>query len=209
MISISLVTITSGSSTVALVVAKSMIRSPNAWRASASARVCHRIADLRPQLVKGLHVADALDELVGDLGQQLLPQVEQLDLEVRLLALQLLDPVVVGEGDVESLRLADLHPDEVVLPARDHAVLADDERHAIRRATVEWLAVDRAGELHAGDVASLRGTVVDRPQRGLLLAQVGDDLLDLLIGDARESRARTGSRCRPRARRQDERAPWR
>ena len=102
----------------------------------------HRVADLRPQLVEGLHVADALRELIGDLGQQLLAQVEQLDLEVSLLALQLLDPVVVGEGDVEALRLADLHPDQVVLPAGDHAVLADDERHPIRRPALERLAVD-------------------------------------------------------------------
>ena len=43
----------------------------------------------------------------------------------------------------------------------------------------------RADELDAGDVAILRGAVVDRPQGGLLLAQLADDLLDLLIGDAR------------------------
>ncbi len=70
----------------------------------------HRVADLGPQLVEGLDVADALRELVGDLGQQLLAQVEQLDLEVGLLALQLLDTVVIGEGDVEALRLADAIP---------------------------------------------------------------------------------------------------
>ena len=176
MISISLATMTSGSSTWRWCVAKSMIRSPKAWRASAVGPLLHRVADLGAQLVDGLDVADRCGELVVHLGQELLAQVEQLDLEVRLLAAQLLDAVVVGEGDVEALRVADRHPDQLVLPAGDHAVLADDERHAIGAAALERLAVDGADELHAGDVAVLRGAPVDRAQGGLLLAQLVDDL---------------------------------
>ncbi len=99
------------------------------------------------------------------------------------LALEVLDPIVIGEGDVEALRLVDRHADQVRLPAGDHAVLADHQRQPIGRAALERLVVDRPDELDRRHVPLGRGTVVDRPQGGLLLAQLGDDALHLLIGD--------------------------
>ena len=200
MISTSLATITSGSSTVALLTAKSMIRSPNTWRASASAR-CSIASRISARSASSVSTSlTELGEVVVTLGQELLAQVEQLDLEVRELAAQLLDPVVLGEGDVEALRLADLEADQLLLPAGDHPVLADDDRQPIGAAALERLAVDGADELHAGDVALRRRPAIDRPQRRLLLAQLVDDLLDLLVGHLRASRGRTSSRCTRRAR---------
>ena len=49
--------------------------------------------------------------------------------------------VVVGEGDVELGRAADLEPEQVGLEARDQALLAEDERHPLGRPALERLAV--------------------------------------------------------------------
>ena len=80
---------------------------------------------------------------------------------MRQLAAYVLDPIVVRERDVEFLRLADAHPDQLFLPARDHASLADDQGEPVRRASLERLAVDRPRELDSGDVAVLGRSSVD------------------------------------------------
>ena len=76
-------------------------------------------------------VAHRPGEVVVGLRQDLLAELPQLDLEVGRLAGERLLAVVGREGDVEALRVADVQPDELVLEARDQAILADDQRHPL------------------------------------------------------------------------------
>ena len=205
MISISFATMTSGSSTVALEVAKSMIRSANSWRASASAAcpsppgsppAARPPSRARPRSWRTRRRARA--------GAS--PGGRAAHLEMRLLALELLDPVVIGEVDVEALRLADLHPDEVVLPAGDHPFLADYERHAIRRAALERLAVDRADELHAAMSPAARRSSTGRSvaccsRRSAITASTCSSVIST-------ARARTGSRHTSRGSLRAGPRPW-
>ena len=64
--------------------------------------------DVRAQRVDVREVAERADEVVVELGQDLLAQLPELDREVGLRAGHLLGRVVVGEGDVELGRVADL-----------------------------------------------------------------------------------------------------
>jgi hypothetical protein len=88
--------------------------------------------DVGSQRREVVEVAELVEEVVVELGQDLLAQLLDLDREVHGLAGQLGLCVVVGEGDVELGRLARLQPDEVGLEARDQALLAEDERHPLR-----------------------------------------------------------------------------
>ena len=182
---------TSGRSSVAFATAYSMIRSANSWRALSRAFRSRRLLDLGPQLGEVVEVAHRPDEVVVEVGQDLLAELAQLDLEVGLLAGQRLLAVVVREGDVEALRVADVEPDEVVLEARDQAVLADDQRHPLGRAALERRAVAGALVLDDRVVALLRSAVLDRGEGRVLVAELLDDLVDL--GRRRSSRSRAGS----------------
>ena len=84
-----------------------------------------------------VEVAELVEEVVVELGQDLLAQLLELDLELDGLAGQLGLGVVVREGDIEFGRLARLQPDQVGLEARDQPLLAEDERHPLRRAALE------------------------------------------------------------------------
>ena len=88
--------------------------------------------DVGAQRVEVGEVAERADEVVVELGQDLLAQLAELDREVGLLAGQLGLGVVVREGDVELGRATDLEPDEVGLEARDQPLLAEDQRHPLR-----------------------------------------------------------------------------
>ena len=90
--------------------------------------------DVGPQRVDVGEVAERADEVVVEVGQDLLAQLPELDREMRLLRRPArLGRVVVGEGDVELGRAADLEADEVRLEARDQPLLAEDERHPLGR----------------------------------------------------------------------------
>ena len=99
--------------------------------------------------------------------------------------------VVVGEGDVERGRIADLEAEEVGLEARDQPLLAEDQRHPLGRAALERLAVARALEGDDRVVAALRAAVLDRGKRRVLVAQLLDDLVDPGVVDRRRSRAQS------------------
>ncbi len=147
------------------------------------------IADLGPQLVDGLPVAHRRGERVVEIGQDPLPQVGQGHAEVGGLAGQGLDAVVVGEWQVELAGLIHGEPDQLVLPAGDHPVLAENERQPISRSAVKRLAVDRAAERDRDQVALGRPAVVHRAQRGLLAAELVDDDRDVVIGHRRDLEA--------------------
>ena len=74
-------------------------------------------------------------------------------------------------------------PDQVRLEARDQPFLAEDERHPLRGAALERLAVARAGERDDRVVAVLGAAVLDRGQRRVLVAQLLDDLVDAGVVD--------------------------
>ena len=128
-------------------------------------------------------VAQRPDEVVVEVGLDLLAKLPELDLEVGRLAGQLGLRVVVREGDVEALRAADLEPDQVGLEARDQPLLAEDQRHPLRAAALERLAVARPGERDHGVVAVPGAPVLDGREGRVLVAQLVDDLVDLGVVD--------------------------
>ena len=133
------------------------------------------VLDLDPQRGHVGEVAHRLGEVVVEVGQELLAELLEVDREVGRLAGQRRLAVVIGEDDVELGGAADLEPDEIGLEARDEPLLAEDQRHPLRRATLEGHAVAGADEADHGVVAGLGGAVLDRPERGVLVAQLVDD----------------------------------
>ena len=61
----------------------------------------HAVADLPAELIERVELGSGLGEVVVELGQLLLADLADLDLEDRGLAREVLGAVVVGEGDVE------------------------------------------------------------------------------------------------------------
>ena len=118
---------------VALATAYSMILSANSWRARSIAFASSRRWMSVAQRLEVVEVAQLVDEVVVELGQDLLAQLLDVDREVHRLAGQLGLAVVLGERDVELGRARRLQPDEVGLEARDQPLLAEDERHPLRR----------------------------------------------------------------------------
>ena len=102
----------------------------------------------------------------------------QLDREMRRLAGELGLRIVVGEGDVELGRAADLEAGEVGLEARDQPLLAEDQGHPLRAAALERLAVARPLERDDRVVAVLRAATLDRRERRVLVAQLLEDHVD-------------------------------
>ena len=139
--------------------------------------------DLGAQRVEIGERAHRPGELVVEVGQDLLAQLLELDREMGRLAGQGGLPVVLREVDVELGRATHRQADEVGLEARDQAFLAEDERHPLGRATVERDAVLGADEADHRVVAVLGRPIVDRPERGVLVAQLVDHRLDLGVVD--------------------------
>ena len=132
---------TSGSSTVALATAYSMIRSAKPWRARSRA-LPSSAADVGAQRRRCVAKSPRLaEEVLVELGLDLLAELLEVDREVGRLAGQGRLAVVLGEGDVEVGRLADAEADEVGLEARDEPLLAEDQRHPLGLAALERLAV--------------------------------------------------------------------
>ena len=121
------------------------------------------VADFALEGLHGLDLADRARELVVEVGQEPLAQVQQLDVEVRLLAAKLLHAIVVREGHVEGFGVADAHAHELLLPAGDHASLADHQRQPVGGAPLEGLAVDGPLELHGRHVPVLGRASIDGP----------------------------------------------
>ena len=134
--------------------------------------------DVRAERLEVGEVAEAPDEVVVEVGQDLLAELLELDREMGVLAGQARLAVVVRERDVELGRAADLEADEVRLEARDQAFLAEDQRHPLRGAALERLAVARPDERDDRVVAVLRAAVLDGRERRVLVAQLLDDLVD-------------------------------
>ena len=74
-------------------------------------------------------------------------------------------------------------PEQIGLEARDQPLLAEDQRHPVRAAALERLAVPRPGERDHRVVAIARPAALDRRQRRVLVAQLLDDLVDPGIVD--------------------------
>ena len=182
---------TSGSSMVALATAYSMILSLNSWRARSSALRPRRSRDVGLERRHVRVVAHGLGEVVVGVGQDLLAQLLEVDLEVGRLAGERRLRVVLGERDVELGLVARLEADDVGLEARDEPVLAEDQRHPLGLAALERHPVLGAGEADHGPVAVLRRAVLDRGQLGVLVAQLLDDLVDLRARRSSRSRARS------------------
>ena len=133
-------------------------------------------------------LADRPGELVVGLGQDLLAELLEVDREMGRLAPERLFLIVVREDDVEFAGLALCLPDEVLLEARDEPLLAEDQRHPLRRAAGERHSVARA---HHGDhrvVALLGASILHVLQAALTVAQLVDHLLDHRLVDRLELR---------------------
>ena len=111
--------------------------------------------------------------------QAALAQLAHARRELDVLAGELCLAVVVREADREGLLLVLGQADQVVLEARDHPLVADDQRQPLRRGALDRLAVQPALERDHGEVALLGRPALDRHERGLLVAQLLDHLVDL------------------------------
>ncbi len=215
MISTSFAIMTSGSSTVAFEVAKSMIRSPNWWLGldfgpadrGRPGPPTRSSSTVWPSLTDAANASSSS-------GRTRSRRSVRVTLKCAVLAARVLDPVVIGEGQVELDGLVHPQADDMVLPAGDHPVLAQDERQAVGGAAVEWLAVDRAPERDRHQVALLRRP---RSSTGRRVAcwpqQLLDDRRHVLIGDRRDLEAEgvvgVGARLDRRSDGHDRREPCR
>ncbi len=141
------------------------------------------LLDAQAQLGHVRELAHLGRELVVDRGHDLLAQLLDIDREVGLLAGQAGLAVVGREVDVELEVVAHPAAHDVGLEARDQALLAQDDRHPVRRATFEGHPVAGPDEADHGVVAVGRRPVLERAQGAVLVAQLGDHLVDLGLVD--------------------------
>ena len=139
--------------------------------------------DVGSERVEVGEVAERPDEVLVEIRQDLLAQLAQLDREVGGLPGQLGLGVVVREGDVEFGRAADLQAEQIALEARDQSLLAEDDRHPLRRPALERLAVARPDERDDRVVTVLRAAAFDRGEGRVLVAQLLEDLVDARVVD--------------------------
>ncbi|KAG1243951.1 hypothetical protein G6F65_022087 [Rhizopus arrhizus] len=83
----------------------------------------------------------------------------------------------------EDLGFASLQAASGFFEFRQHAALAEHEREVFGLAAFERHAVDGAGEVQRDAVAVLRGAAFTSFERGALLAQDVQGLLDFGVGD--------------------------
>ena len=126
-------------------------------------------------------VAHRPGELVILGRRDLLAELPEIDREVGGLAGQGRLGILLREGDVELDRVAHGRADDVILEARDEALLTEDERHPLGRAALERDTVTGPDEADHGVIALPGGAILDRPERGVLVTQLVDDGLDLGI----------------------------
>ena len=80
-------------------------------------------------------------------------------------------------------------PSRLALEARDQALLAEDDRHPLRRPALERLAVARPDEGDDRVVAVLCAAAFDRGEGRVLVAQLLEDLVDARVVDGVDLRA--------------------
>ena len=113
------------------------------------------IADGVLQLVQGVVLADVLGEIVVQLGQLLVLDLVQLDLEGGVLTGQLFSLVLLRELDVDVEVLASGVANDLLLEAGDEGAAAQHQRVVLSLAAVESLAINEALEVDINGVAVL------------------------------------------------------
>ena len=141
------------------------------------------LSDLRAELGQVRELALRGGERVVRDRQHLLAQLPDRDREVGRGALQRRLLVVERERDVELGGVAGPQAHEMLLEARDQALLADHDRHALRGAAFERLAVAGPDEPDHGPVVVLGATVLHRHERRLRVAKLVDHPVHLRIVD--------------------------
>ena len=106
------------------------------------------------------------------------------DLELRVLARDVLGAVLLRERRLDGALLADRGADEALLEAGDEVARAELDELVATLAAGERLAVHRALEVDRQEVAVLGGAL-DGVQVRRALAQARDLVVDLLLGDGR------------------------
>ena len=112
----------------------------------------------------GVELGGLEREVVVELGQSLLAHLAHLDLELRVLAGEVLGAVLLGEGDLDLALVAGAGAGEAFLEALDEASRAELDELVAALAALEELAVDRALVVHQDEVA-LAGLALHRVQR--------------------------------------------
>ena len=102
------------------------------------------LADGILQLLEGVVLADVLGEIIVQLGQLLVLDLMQLDLEGGVLAGQLLSLILLGELDIDIKLLASLVADNLLLEAGDEGAAAQHQRVVLSLAAVEGNAINKA-----------------------------------------------------------------
>ncbi len=146
--------------------------------------VIQLLADLLPELLHGVHLADLLGEVAVQGGQLADADVQQLDLEDRGLAGQILHMIMHREIDSDLELFAALVAEDAVLETGDHPAAAQLQGLVLGGAAREGFAVQQTFVVHVDDVAFDGGTLVGYQlgRRGAAALQHG---VDLLVGDGR------------------------
>ena len=132
------------------------------------------------ELGDGVELRGLLGEVVVEVGELLLLDLGDLDLDVDVLA----DQVAADELGREGLLLARGHAVQRLVEAVDHAAAADLVAHAGQLGAVDDLAVAGRGQVDDHEVAVGRRPL-DVGQGGEPLAQRLHLLLDVGVGDRR------------------------
>ena len=141
------------------------------------------LPDVRPKLLEGVEPADRLCEVIIHHGQTSLAELPQGGRELDVLSGELRLAVIGGERDREGLLPTLGHAQDVVFEPRDHPLVAEHERESLRLHTFDELPIPAALEADDHEVALLGGPTLDGHQRRLLVAQLLDDLVDLVLTD--------------------------
>ena len=144
----------------------------------------HAGGDVLAQLVERVEARRVGGEVVVQLGELLLAHVLDGDLELRVLARQVLGLVVVREGHGDRALLAGAHADELLLEAGDEPAGAQLDHLVAALAALEGHVVDRAEVVH-DEVVALGGPALDGLELGLALAQRLDLGVDVLVAGRR------------------------
>ena len=103
----------------------------------------------------GILLGNILDEIVVDLGQLFLLDLMELDLELSVLALEVLRLIVLGELYIDGEFLIGAVTDDLLLKAGDKVAGAQLEVVVLRLAAFESLAVAEALKIDDDGVAVL------------------------------------------------------
>ena len=153
--------------------------------------VAHRLvlqvgADGGPEAGEVLEIADLARERVVERRQLLALHLVQRHPQLPCLAPAALVGVVVGEADLGFGHLARHELHDLLLERGQGLPLAEDDRVRLR---LGGRALLERGHVHLHHLARGGLLALDREPGGLLLAEPGDLLLDLRVGDRRALRA--------------------